>query len=32
MGRTCVAVEKDAAYCDVIIERWQILTGGAATR
>lgn len=29
-GRRCMAIEIDAAYCDVTIERWQQLTGEAA--
>ena len=28
----CRASEIDPAYCDVIVERWQNLTGGKATR
>jgi DNA modification methylase len=30
-NRVCVAVEIDAAYVDVIVERWQNATGGKAT-
>lgn len=30
--RTCIAVELEPAYCDVILERWQQVTGGSATR
>jgi DNA modification methylase len=29
-GRACVAMEIDPRYCDVVIERWQRLTGSAA--
>lgn len=32
MERRCTAVELDAAYCDVVIERWETLTGGKARR
>lgn len=31
-GRTCVGIEINPAYCDVIVERWQNLTGQKATR
>ena len=30
-GRTCYSVELDAHFCDVIIERWEKLTGLTAT-
>lgn len=30
--RICVGTEIDPAYCDVIVERWQALTGGKAER
>ena len=30
VGRRCLAVELDPAYCDVIIKRWQQFTGQAA--
>lgn len=30
--RTCVALEIDPAYCDVIVNRWQQLTGARAKR
>lgn len=30
-GRACRAVEIDPAYCDVIVKRWQELTGAEAT-
>ena len=29
-GRTCYGIEIDPIYCDVIIKRWQRLTGGEA--
>jgi DNA modification methylase len=32
LGRVCVALELSPAYCDVIVERWQRLTGGKAQR
>jgi DNA modification methylase len=32
LGRTCYGLEIEPAYCDVIVERWQNLTGGKATR
>lgn len=32
LDRVCVALEISPAYCDVIIERWQRLTGGKAQR
>lgn len=32
LGRKCRAIELSPAYCDVIVERWQSLTGGKATR
>lgn len=32
IGRRCVAVEIDAGWCDVIIERWQKATGKTAVR
>lgn len=32
MERRCWGVELSPAYCDVIVERWQSLTGGNATR
>ena len=32
LGRTCYMMELDPHYCDVIIERWQNLTGGTAVR
>lgn len=32
LERVCVAVELSPAYCDVIVERWQKLTGGKAQR
>lgn len=32
VGRSCMAMEIDPLYCDVIVERWQTLTGKKATR
>ena len=32
LNRTCYMMELDPHYCDVIIERWQNLTGGTAVR
>jgi len=32
LGRACYAVELAPAYCDVIIDRWQRLTGQSAQR
>ena len=32
MGRTCVGVEIEPKYCDVIVERWENLTGDKAQR
>lgn len=32
LGRTCYGMELSPAYCDVIVERWQNLTGEKATR
>jgi DNA modification methylase len=32
LERVCVALELKPAYCDVIVERWQKLTGGKASR
>jgi DNA modification methylase len=32
LQRICVAIELSPAYCDVIVERWQKLTGGKARR
>lgn len=31
-GRSCHAIEIEPRFCDVIVERWQQLTGGKATR
>jgi DNA modification methylase len=31
-GRTARIIEYDPAYCDVIIKRWQAITGKFATR
>lgn len=32
LGRTCYMMELDPHYCDVIIERWQNLTGDKAVK
>ena len=32
LDRTCYGTELDPGYCDVIVERWQNLTGGKAER
>lgn len=32
IDRICHGVELSPAYCDVIVERWQNLSGGKATR
>lgn len=32
LGRLCQSMELSPAYCDVIVERWQNLTGAEATR
>lgn len=32
LGRKCHAIELDPKYCDVIIERWENMTGGKAVR
>jgi site-specific DNA-methyltransferase (adenine-specific) len=32
LERRCFGIEIEPRYCDVIIERWQTLTGGKATR
>lgn len=32
LGRLCMAVEISPAYCDVIVQRWEALTGKKATR
>ena len=29
-GRTCMAMELEPAYCDVIVKRWETLTGRKA--
>jgi DNA modification methylase len=31
-GRVCRAIEIDALYCDVVIRRWQAMTGEDAFR
>ena len=32
MGRACTAIELEPAYCDVIVRRWEGLTGEKAAR
>lgn len=32
LGRRCYGLELDPGYCDVIVQRWQNLTGGKAKR
>ncbi len=32
LGRACCMMELDPRYCDVIVERWEKLTGGSAQR
>ena len=32
LGRRCCGLEISPAYCDVIVERWENLTGGKAKR
>jgi DNA modification methylase len=32
LGRTCYGLEIEPKYCDVIVERWENLTGGKAKR
>lgn len=32
LERICCAIELNPAYCDVVVERWQNLTGGKAER
>lgn len=32
LGRRAVCVELDPAYCDVVVQRWEELTGKTATR
>lgn len=31
LGRTCYGMEISPAYCDVIVKRWETLTGQKAT-
>ena len=32
LGRTCYGMEISPAYCDVIVKRWETLTGRKAER
>lgn len=32
LNRKCYGLEISPAYCDVIVQRWETLTGGKATR
>lgn len=32
LGRTCYALEMAPAYCDVIVKRWETMTGRQAER
>jgi DNA modification methylase len=32
LDRVCLGIELDPGYCDVVVERWQELTGGKAVR
>jgi DNA modification methylase len=32
LGRKCYGMEISPAYCDVIVKRWEMLTGKKATR
>ena len=32
LGRKCYGIEISPAYCDVIVQRWEALTGQSATR
>ena len=32
LGRKCYGLEIDPGYCDVIVERWENLTGETASR
>jgi DNA modification methylase len=32
LGRRCAAIEIEPAYCDVVVTRWEHLTGGKAKR
>lgn len=32
LGRTCFGIELSPAYCDVVVQRWEQLTGGKAQR
>ena len=31
LGRKCMGLEIEPKYCDVIVERWETLTGKKAT-
>jgi site-specific DNA-methyltransferase (adenine-specific) len=32
LGRKCYGLEIDTAYCDVIVQRWENMTGKKAKR
>jgi DNA modification methylase len=31
-GRACFAVELDPRYCDIVVARWEALTGAKAVQ
>jgi DNA modification methylase len=31
-GRTCLAAELEPRYCDIVVARWEALTGARAQR
>lgn len=32
LGRTCYGMEIEAAYCNIVVQRWEQQTGRKATR